>query len=274
MAKTVQSLTVGIIGGRGQLGSWCGALFHKRGAAILVADHGTELSNREVARRSDIVVVSVPIGVTAAVIDEVVDVLAPHQLIVDLTSVKTPFVSKMERGKSEVLSVHPMFAPNVSSNVGQGCIVCPIRAGDMARIFEQVLLEEGLHLATMTPEAHDKMMAVVQGLTHFQAIAAAHCMSELGFEPSETLQSASPVYRLRLAMIGRILAQNPRLYAEIQIFNPYVMKVLEELRHSHERLMSLIVARDVDGFVAEFERVRDSLGSFGAQALKEMSRLA
>lgn len=270
MTKTVAPLTVGIIGGRGQLGAWCGALFQKRGASILVADFGSELSNRDVASRADVVVVSVPIGVTESVIEEIVDVLTPRQLLVDLTSVKTPFVPRMERGKSEVLSIHPMFAPSVASIEEQSCVVCRIRSGELAIVFEQALSDEGLHLVTMTPEAHDKMMAIVQGLTHFQAIVAAHCMSALGFEPSETLRSSSPVYRLRLAMIGRILAQNPRLYAEIQIFNPYVMKVLEELRHSNERLMSLIVARDVDGFVAEFERVRDSLGPFGAQSIREL----
>jgi prephenate dehydrogenase len=125
----------------------------------------------------------------------------------------------------------------------------------------------------MTPEAHDKMMAVVQGLTHFQAIAAAHCMEALGFDPGSSLESASPVYRLRLAMIGRILAQNPRLYAEIQIFNPFVREALEQLRSSQERLMGFVTAADVDGFVAEFERVRDTLGSFSSESLRALSRL-
>jgi prephenate dehydrogenase len=125
----------------------------------------------------------------------------------------------------------------------------------------------------MSPEAHDRMMAVVQGLTHFQAIAAAHCMEALDFDPGASLESASPVYRLRLAMIGRILAQNPRLYAEIQIFNPFVREVLEQLQRSHERLMEFVIARDVDGFAAEFERVRGRLGSFTSESLQELSRL-
>jgi prephenate dehydrogenase len=263
----ITSPTVGIIGGTGQLGSWCAEVFRKQGCPIFIADRGTELNNREVVARSDIVVVSVPIGVTGVVLEEVTPSLRPEQLIVDLTSVKTPFVPLMESSKAEVLSVHPMFAPSISSQSAQTCIVCPVRERRLAGFFTSVLEREGLRLVTMAPDAHDRMMAVVQGLTHFQAIAAAHCMAAMNFQPAESLESASPVYRLRLAMIGRILAQSPRLYAEIQIFNPYVAEVLERLQLSHERLMAFVTAKDVDGFVAEFERVRDALGTFGQESI-------
>lgn len=268
-----ENLTVGIIGGKGQLGRWCADMFKKRGHPVLIADRETELTNLELVSQVSIVVVSVPIGVTGAVLEEIRGALRPDQVVVDLTSVKTPFVPTLEASKAEVLSVHPMFAPNLSSKSGQTCIVCDVRSGALSEVFLQVLHEEGLRVVSMTPEAHDRMMAVVQGLTHFQAIAAAHCMAELRFNPGTSLESASPVYRLRLAMIGRILAQNPRLYAEIQIFNPFVREVLAQLQRSHERLMEFVVAQDVDGFAAEFERARDRLGSFTSESLQELSRL-
>lgn len=267
-----RSPTIGVIGGKGQLGRWCAEIFRKHGCPVVIADRATELSNRDVAARADIVVVSVPIGVTGEVLKEVSSSLRREQLIVDLTSVKTPFIPLMESSKAEVLSVHPMFAPDITSKAMQTCIVCPVREGKLAALFKEVLQREELRLITMTPDAHDRMMAVVQGLTHFQAIAAAHCMAAMNFQPAESLESASPVYRLRLAMIGRILAQSPRLYAEIQIFNPYVAEVLENLQRSHEHLMGLVAAKDVDGFVAEFERVRDALGTFGHESMKEASR--
>jgi len=268
-----ENLTVGIIGGEGQLGRWCAEIFAKRAYPLLIADQETELTNLELVAQASIVVVSVPIGVTGPVVREIQGSLRPDQLEVDLTSVKTPFVPIMEGSKAEVLSVHPMFAPSLSSKSGQTCISCDVRGGVLAETFLQVLRDEGLRVVPMTPEAHDRMMAVVQGLTHFQAIAAAHCMGELNFDPGASLESASPVYRLRLAMIGRILAQNPRLYAEIQIFNPFVLEVLEQLQRSHERLMGFVIARDVDGFAAEFERVRERLGSFTSESLQELSRV-
>jgi hypothetical protein len=37
--------------------------------------------------------------------------------------------------------------------------------------------------------------------------------------------------------------------------------------------MEFVIAQDVDGFVAEFERVREKLGSFTTESLQELSRL-
>jgi hypothetical protein len=48
--------------------------------------------------------------------------------------------------------------------------------------------------------------------------------------------------------------------------------VLEQLRRSSERLLSLIMAKDVDGLVAEFSRVRDELGAFSQESLNEFSQ--
>ena len=169
-----EQLSVGIIGGKGQLGRWCAEVFQRRGYPLLIADRETELTNLGLVAQSSIVVVSVPIGVTGTVLREIQGSLRPDQLVVDLTSVKTPFVPLMEGSRAEVLSIHPMFAPSLSSKSGQTCISCDVRGGKIADTFLAVLRDEGLRLVSMSPVAHDKMMAVVQGLTHFQDIAAAH----------------------------------------------------------------------------------------------------
>jgi prephenate dehydrogenase len=125
----------------------------------------------------------------------------------------------------------------------------------------------------MEPEAHDRMMAVVQGLTHFQAIAAAHCMMRLGFDVQASVELSSPVYRLRLAMIGRILGHDPRLYAEIQTFNPYIPEVLRVLADSSALLLGQVETKDVAGFVAECEKITQVFGEFTQQSLAESERI-
>lgn len=260
----ITALKVGIIGGKGQLGAWCARLFQERGCYVVIADLSTEVTNRSLIDQVDVVVVSVPIGVTGSVLEEISGAVTERHLLVDLTSVKTPFIPIMERTRAEVLSLHPMFAPDLTAHQGQSCVVCRVRTRSLSPLVERVLSDAGLVLAAMTPEQHDRTMAVVQGLTHFQAIAAAHCMAEIGFNPLESLASASPVYQLRLSMIGRILAQNARLYAEIQIFNPYVREVIGELQRSNEKLLRCIETQDVDRFVVEFERVREKLGPFAS----------
>jgi chorismate mutase/prephenate dehydrogenase len=84
-----ETLAIGIIGGKGQLGGWCSDIFQKRGYPLLIADRDTELSNLELVEQASIVVVSVPIGVTGDVLREIQGALRSDQLVVDLTSVKT-----------------------------------------------------------------------------------------------------------------------------------------------------------------------------------------
>jgi prephenate dehydrogenase len=270
---TSEAKRVGVIGGKGAFGQWCVRLFKRYGHEVLVSDKDTDLSTTDLVRASAIVVVAVPIGVTESVLREVAGCVQPHQIVIDLTSVKSPFAELLRALTSEVLSLHPMFSPKLSEHAGQTCIVCRMRGGELSSYVEEILAREGLKLVPMDSDSHDRMMAVVQGLTHFQAIAAAHCMHALGFDPHESLTSASPVYRLRLDMIGRILAQDPRLYAEIQMYNPYVKEVLTELERSSALLGRMVSERDVQGFVSEFRGVQEAFASFTSKALEESDRL-
>lgn len=272
-ADCASHYTIGIIGGRGQFGSLLSKLCRAKGLDVCISDLGTELSNREVARKSDILFVSVPIRVVGEVLHEIEAELGAEKLVADLTSVKTPIVPILSRLRCEVLSLHPMFAPSVPILTGQTCIACRIRSGRRANFVEALLSEAGMTIVGMDPDEHDRTMAVIQGLTHFQALAAAHCMMEMGFDPNDSESVSSPVYRLRMAMIGRILAQDPTLYAEIQVYNPYIRGVLTRLHGSSVLLEGLVRNDDVEGLVAEFRKIQDAFGGFTAQALRDSNAI-
>ena len=261
---------VGVIGGRGAFGQWCVQLFEAHGHPVQISDINTPLSNAELIRSSAIVVVAVPIGATAAVLREVSEHVGASALVVDLTSVKTPFVDLLSRIPTEVLSLHPMFSPRLRDPRGQVCVACgPIGVTGGSKYVEELLVDVGLDIVRMTYDEHDRTMAVVQGLTHLQSLAAAHCLAALGFDPGASLAVASPVYQIRMAMIGRVVAQDPRLYAEIEMFNPYVKAVLKQLESSQKRLTTLIEQCDVAQFADEISAVRTAFGPFCDLALKE-----
>jgi len=65
-------------------------------------------------------------------------------------------------------------------------------------------------------------MAVVQGLTHFNYISIGKTLEKLSFNVRESRKYSSPIYDLMLDMVGRIIGQNPKLYASIQMQNPEV----------------------------------------------------
>lgn len=265
--------TVGIIGGRGGFGKWIADLCSSHSVSLIESDIDSDISNTDVTRRARIVFVCVPIGVTQAVLEQIEPHLTTEHLLVDLTSVKTPFLTILSRLPSEVLSLHPMFAPTVGSGHGQSCVSCAIRSGHRSRHVTSWFSARGVRMIPMEPGEHDRMMAVVQGLTHFQAISAAHCMMRLGFNVQESVAVSSPVYRLRLAMIGRILGHDPRLYAEIQTYNPHIPDVLRTLVDSSALLQEQVESKNVNGFVAECEKIRQAFGDFTAQSVAESDRI-
>ncbi|KAF5413628.1 MAG: hypothetical protein C5S43_00070 [Candidatus Methanocomedens sp.] len=92
------------------------------------------------------------------------------------------------------------------------------------------------------------MMAVVQGLTHFAYISIGCAMAELDFDVSRSRRFMSPVYEIMVDFVGRILAQNPYLYAMIQM-NPEVEVVHEAYMKVCREMSDQIKRGDIQDFV-------------------------
>ena len=97
------------------------------------------------------------------------------------------------------------------------------------------------------------MMAVVQGLTHFVTICMADTMRRMGTDIRATEAYMSPVYQIELGLVGRLLSQDPGLYADILEQNPYVPEVIAACRSAAGDLAAIVKSGDPDAF-AEFFR--------------------
>ena len=113
---------------------------------------------------------------------------------------------------------------------------------------------------------HDKMMSIIQGVTHFSTICVAHTLKKLGIDVQESLHYTSPIYKLRMDMVGRLLNQDPALYADIQMLNPENKKAIEEYIKSTRELIGIIKRQDKGEFIKFFKEGADFLGSFKEEA--------
>jgi len=264
---------IGIIGGRGKTGSWFARFFKANGYQVLIADQHTKLTSEKLIARSDVVIFSLPIDITPEVIREFAPLAKPEQLWMDFTSIKTPAVNAMLRSQAEVIGCHPMFGPMVDSIVEQTVIVCPVRVKRWKGWWERLLKANKATVKISTPAEHDRMMAIVQGLTHFSAITIAHTLRELGVDIPASLSFTSPVYKIHLDMEGRILAQDPGLYAAIQVLNPETREVLHTHLQSVSKLFQTVEQRDLAAFIDYFQKAAEYLGDFKEQALAESNDL-
>jgi len=264
---------IGIIGVNGKFGQWAKDFFEQHKHAVVGSDIGTELTNTGLVDHADIVFIAVPIGTMASVLEEIRPFLDSDHLVIDIASVKAPFAALLTTLPCGSLSLHPMFHPSVTKLKGQTCVVSRLRAHSFSETIEQYIRQAGVKLVYMEPEEHDRTMAIVQGLTHFQAITAAHCLATLEFDPESSWNVASPIYQMRLAMIGRILSHDATLYAEIQSCNPYVSAVLDALQTSEDLFRAMLSNNDKEGFKKLFEDARIALGDFIKHAAAESERL-
>jgi len=267
-------MKAGIIGGTGKMGRLFAPVFERAGYEVLVSGRSTRLTNTRLAEQSDLVVVSVPIHDTVRVIEEISPVLTKDQLLCDFTSLKTGPVTAMLRSDASVIGLHPLFGPTVQSLRHQTIIVCPARASDsQVQSLLSLFRREGAQCTLSTPQEHDRMMAVVQGLTHFVTLCMADSVRRLGIDIETTRAFTSPVYQIELSLVGRLLSQDPSLYADILQQNPFVQEVLSICTSSAEDLCRIVNSRDPEVFGEFFSNNTRHLGAYCDEAMKTTDAL-
>jgi prephenate dehydrogenase len=266
--------TVGIIGGTGQMGSFFAAVFRRAGWKVAVRGRKSSQPLDRFLDPCDIVMIVVPIRATVGVIEEVAPLLRTDQLLCDLTSLKTGPVGAMIRSKAGVVGLHPMFGPGVETLQGQTIVVTPATApeeryGPMIRVFA----DDGARITVTTPEHHDRMMAIVQGLTHFLTLCMADTMRRQQIEIEEVLTYTSPIYRIQLGLIGRLLSQDDGLYGDMLQMNPAVGPVLADCEQAVQNLSDAVESGDPDHFSRFFLENAKKYSVYGPQATLETDHL-
>lgn len=254
-----------IIGGTGETGRWFAKFYKKHGFDVVIwginrkKEIAEELGVRfaddldNEIKKADMVMISVPINITERTISEIAPKMTSGSLLMDITSVKTgPLEAMIKYAPAgvEVLGTHPMFGPSIPDIRGQIVIFTPVegRCREWFPVIRRLYEENGAHIEIMEAKEHDKMMAVVQGLTHFAYISIGSVFMELEFDVAKSRRFMSPMYDIMLDLVGRILAQNPYLYAMIQV-NPEVTKVHEAYIAQCNLMAGIVKRKDIEGFV-------------------------
>jgi chorismate mutase/prephenate dehydrogenase len=266
--------TVAVIGGRGGMGSLMARLFGDLGHQVLVVDVGTELTAADAASVADVVVISVPIDATESVIRAVGPRLRDDAMIMDVTSIKeAPIAAMLESTRASVVGTHPMFGPNVHSLQGQRVVVCRSRGDEWAEWVVRMLQARGLTVQETSPAHHDRLMAVVQVLTHFQTQVLGLTLARLGTPLDETLRFTSPAYLMELYVTARHFDQSPDLYGPIEMRNPATAHVTTAFGKAAAEVAEILASGDRERFRRLFAEVREFFGPFTHEALEQSSFL-
>jgi len=262
-----------IIGGAGAMGRWFAAFFKANGAEVRIVDTnantgeiakrlGVRFSNTDVLKEgkingeildADVVLISVPIDITARVIERVGPKMHAGSLLMDITTVKKMPVETMQRCTSagvEILGSHPLFGPSTKSMQGQTVIFVPSRKGQLYKRLYELFVSTGAKIEFLTAAEHDEIMAVIQGLTHFVLISFGIALKNLDFDVAKSRKYMNPMVEILIDFVGRLLHQDPHLSALIQT-NFEMGEVHEAFLSGANRLFELVSAGNVEEFMAE-----------------------
>ena len=264
-------ITIGIVGGTGLMGQWFRRFFEGAGHGVLFCGRKTELSEAELVRRSEVVILSLPLAAAMDAAKRLGPLLTEGQALMDFCSLKAGICRAMlESTVAEVCGAHPLFGPTTAGLSRQNVILCPMRGARWKDWLSAELAAGGALVTETDPAVHDRHMAVVQGLTHFATITLGRTLADLGLAPESLLPYATPIFRAKLALVGRLFAQDLSLYAGLVGKNPETEAVLAAFEKAAAAAREALVGNGDPGAGLSFlGAVRDFLGDFPARGFAE-----
>ncbi len=252
---------IGIIGGTNGIGKRFATFFEntlKDKVTVVVSGRKTKTSNEDIVRTCDLVIFAVPIAKTVSVINSLISISRSDQIWMDLTSIKEKPVQTMLKSGAQVCGGHPIFGP-LHQIKGQKLVLTPERINK--KDFETLKhLFSDFELLETTPQKHDKIMGIVQNLSHFSDFILGKTLKDANINLEEILNYSSPPYRIKLDLLARMFAQNPDLYADISAYNTSGRKFEALFMESTRFFQEKIIDKKTDVLAQEFEAIKDFLG--------------
>lgn len=265
--------SVVIVGGKGQLGGLFARMFSLSGYQVKILGSKDWDRSEQILQGAGLVVVTVPIHLTEGVIERLSS-LPENCILCDLTSIKSKPLNKMlEVHSGPVVGLHPMFGPDVPSLAKQVIVYCDGRDNESYQWLLDQFAIWGASLCSVDAQEHDKGMTLIQALRHFTSFAYGLHLSKENPNLDSLLQLSSPIYRLELAMVGRLFAQDSKLYADIIFSSRENREMIKRFSQCLSEAVDLLEEDNKAAFIESFTKVSSWFGDYSSQFMKESQNL-
>ncbi len=201
----------------------------------------------DAVRDADLVIVSVPVGASGAVAEAIRDGLKPGAIVTDVGSTKTSVIAQMRPHIPDgvhFIAGHPIAGTEYSGpDAGfatlfdrRWCILTPEEGTDAQAIAALTRFWEacGSMVEHMTPDHHDKVLAMVSHLPHliaYNIVGTAADMEQV--TESEVIKYSASGFR----DFTRLAASDPTMWRDVCLHNRDA--ILEMLARFSEDLSAL-----------------------------------
>ena len=185
-------------------------------------------------------VISVPIPVTPAVINEVSGYMKRGAVLAEIASLKDGVVEPLRAsaGRGLIpLCVHPMFGPSTDRLDNKAVALVPMV--DQRREMELAeSLFPGAELIAMDVETHDAYMAVVLSLPYLVNMSFANILKGVDLERLRELGGTT--YTLQYTLAQSVVSEKTELVESLLSQNRHLDGVLERFLAALDRVMESV----------------------------------
>lgn len=241
--------------GSGDMSTWFADRLNNEGYKTYVTGRSTALTPAAMIEKVDVVLVCVPISVTADTIRQFGPLLKDGQALIILAGESENTIkAAMESTKPgvEVMFVHNLWGPQaLTMKDKNAAIVRTSRSGSYCSEFEAFLYKHGADIYQDSDQKHDLLMGVGQKLPTAVSVALGMTLKEHGinFDDISSHSTLTSLYGI-LAM-ARIHNQNPRTYAEIMATTGEGRKIVRSFAENLNKIMDL----SEEGAIDELQEV-------------------
>ena len=231
----------------------------------LVDDWSTVLS--DAVAGAEVVMVATPVGAMPGLFSRLVDLVSPTCIVTDAGSVKKKVVdaarASFGRSVARFVPGHPIAGLEQSGVEaatgdlfrGHKVILTPTPDTDPKAVAQigSLWRATGAQLMDMSPERHDRLLALTSHLPHMLAYALVNLLADQAQDEGECFDLAAGGFY----DISRVASSDPVMWRDICLHNAdEVLARIGEYQDMMARLAALVKVKDADGLEQMFRKAR------------------
>lgn len=229
--------------GSGDMSVWFANRLESEGYKTVITGRSTALSPEEMIKTVDVVLVCVPISVTASTISTYGPLLKDGQALIILAGESENTIATALKETSEgveVMFVHNLWGPQaVTMKDKNAAVVRTNRSGGFCSEFEAFLYKHGADINHDSAKEHDLLMGVSQKLPTTVSVALAMTLRDHNIDYEDISKHSTLTSLYGILAMARIHNQNPRTYAEIMATAGDGRKIVRSFAENITKLIDL-----------------------------------
>jgi prephenate dehydrogenase len=258
---------IAIIGAAGNMGRWFSRYFNKKGIGLSIYDLDASslksYSNTIICKNisdcvhdADLVLICVPIKDTPSMIEECASQMKTGAILAEISSVKSQTFRSLRRLSSTIkpLCIHPMFGPGRADSKQMKILLIPVKNKENEFKISNEIFEEAAITVIPNANIHDKLIAIVLGLTHYTNIVFASLISKENF--SYLREISGTTFEVQSLVAASMFTEEPDLVASLLLENKSVTKHIQRYLCEANKIAKLIFNGNSKDLRAKYIKTR------------------